>query len=93
VLNRKKIGSDGIGDSHHCSAILVTGNRDKYNEIIRRLSIKMLGLLMSGFRGDELKRLTDEAVTRALTEIEQAGIEIEMKPLFGRWPLPPASRN
>ncbi len=77
---------------HRVPAIVVTGDKVKYAEIMVRLGVTMLELAMAGFHGETLGRLTDEATMQALREMEESGIEMHMEPMFGHWP-PLVSEN
>jgi hypothetical protein len=71
LKKRRKISADYILNTllragGRVPAEMVTGDKVKYAEIMERLGATMLKLAMAGFRGDELRRLTDEATRQAL---------------------------
>jgi CO dehydrogenase/acetyl-CoA synthase gamma subunit (corrinoid Fe-S protein) len=92
-IDMEKVTESLLKAGYRVRAVETTGDPEKYREVVRRVGEELLELVTRGLTKDEVKKLADEKITAALRELEEAGVEYKITPLFGEWPPPPTSEN
>ena len=92
-----EIGNILTKGGHEVTSIEWVGDPEKQRDIFIRLGEDLLTIGLaanaSGLPPEERERLSEERTKQALKELEEAGIECEMLPVFGTWPLSEGSQD